>query len=274
MNDPVQDTRMPILEHLRELRTRMVRALIAAGVGIGIASAFSGQIFDFLVDPMKRALAERGQADDLSEAELAQLTDSLNSLVITDPMEGVITYLKVAIIAGVLLASPFIFYQLWAFIAPGLYKNEKRTVIPLVIASSLLFLGGASFGYFVIFEYGFAFFLSVLDFDTGAAISLNSYLGTATKLLGAFGFSFQLPVVIFFLARMGLIDAKDMVRFFRYAIVAIFVVSAIITPPDPMTQTLMAGPLIILYVLSIGIAWIFSTKERDAEADEPEGTTA
>lgn len=265
--DPVEDTRMPIMEHLADLRTRLIRAGIAAGIGVGLASAFSGKIFDFLVDPMRRALAARGQTEGLSAAEQAQLTESMNSLVITDPMEGVVTYLKVAVIAGLLLASPVIFYQLWAFVAPGLYKSEKRTVIPLVIASTLLFTLGAAFGYFVIFEYGFAFFLSVLDFDTGAAISLNSYLGTATKLLGAFGFSFQLPVVVFFISRMGLIDHKDMIAFFRYAVVGVFIISAIITPPDPLTQTLMAGPLLLLYTLSIGISYAFSTKLRDAEGE-------
>jgi sec-independent protein translocase protein TatC len=265
--DPVEDTRMPIMEHLADLRTRLIRAGIAAGIGVGIASAFSGYIFDFLVDPMRRALAARGSTEGLTPAEQAQLTESMNSLVITDPMEGVVTYLKVAVIAGLLLSSPFIFYQVWAFVAPGLYKNEKRTVIPLVMASTLLFLTGASFGYFVIFEYGFAFFLSVLDFDTGAAISLNSYLGTATKLLGAFGFSFQLPVVVFFISRMGLIDHKDMIAFFRYAIVGVFVISAVITPPDPLTQTLMAGPLLLLYCMSIGISFAFSTKVRGEDGE-------
>jgi sec-independent protein translocase protein TatC len=265
--EPVEDTRMPIMEHLADLRTRLIRAGIAAGVGIGIASAFSGYIFDFLVDPMRRALAARGSTEGLTPEEQAQLTESMNSLVITDPMEGVVTYLKVAVIAGFLLSSPFIFYQVWAFVAPGLYKKEKRTVIPLVMASTVLFLAGASFGYFVIFEYGFAFFLSVLDFDTGAAISLNSYLGTATKLLGAFGFSFQLPVVVFFISRMGLIDHKDMIAFFRYAVVGVFVISAVITPPDPLTQTLMAGPLLLLYCMSIGIAFAFSTKVRGEDGE-------
>ncbi|MFT5586802.1 MAG: sec-independent protein translocase protein TatC [Cognaticolwellia sp.] len=265
--EPVEDTRMPIMEHLADLRTRLIRAGVAAGVGIGIASAFSGYLFDFLVDPMRRALAARGSTEGLTPVEQAQLTESMNSLVITDPMEGVVTYLKVAVIAGLLMASPIIFYQIWAFVAPGLYKSEKRTVIPLVMASTLLFLAGASFGYFVIFEYGFAFFLGVLDFDTGAAISLNSYLGTATKLLGAFGFSFQLPVVVFFISRMGLIDHKDMIAFFRYAIVGVFVISAVITPPDPLTQTLMAGPLLLLYCMSIGISFAFSTKVRGEDGE-------
>jgi len=191
---------------------------------------------------------------------------ALATMAITDPMEGIITYLKVALLAGLLAASPVIFYQLWAFVAPGLYKRERKTVVPLVIASTGLFLGGASFGYFIIFQYGFSFFLGVIDpAETSAVLSINSYLITATKLLMAFGFAFQLPVVIFFLARIGLLDHKDMIRGFRYAMVGIFVLAAAITPPDPMTQSLMAAPLTLLYTLSIGIAWAFTTKKREEE---------
>ena len=183
-------------------------------------------------------------------------------------MEGIITYLKVALLAGLLVASPVLFYQGWSFVAPGLYKKERRTILPLVAASTTLFLGGASFGYFVIFKYGFSFFLSVIDpAETSAVLSINSYLVTATKLLMAFGFSFQLPVVIFFLSRLGLIDHTDMIKGFRYAVVGIFCIAAAITPPDPLTQSLMAGPLILLYILSIAIAWGFTTKVRDEAAE-------
>ena len=156
---------------------------------------------------------------------------------------------------------------MWMFVAPGLYEQERKVVIPLVVASTTLFLSGAAFGYFVIFEYGFAFFLSIIDLETAAVLSINSYLGTATKLLLAFGFCFQLPVITYFLARIGLIDHKDMITKFRYAVVGIFLVAAFITPPDPLTQSLMAGPLILLYTISIGIVWAVSTKEREPEVE-------
>ncbi len=250
---PVESYRMSILEHLRELRTRFI---IIGGVSLftcTIAFVFAQQIFGFLVDPMNVALQAHGEG----------------TMAITDPMEGIITYLKVGLLAGLLAAAPVIFYQIWAFIAPGLYAREKRTVLPLVFASTVLFFGGASFGYFVIFRYGFEFFLSVIDpAETSAVLSINAYLITATKLLAAFGFSFQLPVVVFFLARIGLIDAKDMIKGFRYAIVGIFLIAAFITPPDPLTQSLMAGPLCFLYGVGIIVAWLFSTKERDPDAEE------
>lgn len=262
--DEVEQNRMSILDHLHELRKRLVVSLWVTGIAMVVCFVFAENIFDFLVEPMNLALEE--QAARMSDGSDGG-PQALATMAITDPMEGILTYLKVALLAGLVLASPVLFYQGWAFVAPGLYKKERRTVLPLVFASTTLFLGGASFGYFVIFKYGFSFFLSVIDpAETSAVLSINSYLITATKLLGAFGFSFQLPVVIFFLSRIGLIDAKDMIKGFRYSVVAIFVLSAAITPPDPLTQTLMAGPLILLYCMSIGVAWAFSTKERVDEA--------
>ncbi len=251
---------MSILEHIGELRKRLVISMWATGIAMVLCFIFAQEIFDFLVAPMNDALIEQAARVDTAEGGPAP---PLATMAITDPMEGIITYLKVALLAGLLIASPVLFYQGWAFVAPGLYKREQRAILPMVAASTLLFFTGASFGYFVIFKYGFTFFLSVIDpTETSAVLSINSYLVTATKLLGAFGFSFQLPVVVFFLARIGLIDARDMIRSFRYAVVGIFVIAAAITPPDPLTQTLMAGPLVLLYCASIGVAWIFSTKDR------------
>lgn len=253
----VDEYRMPLMEHLRELRDRLIISLIAITVCVVVAFYFSVDIFDWLVEPMNLALEERGEG----------------TMAITDPLEGVYTYLKVAVLAGIFAASPVVFHQGWMFVAPGLYDQERRLVLPLVFASTALFLGGAAFGYFVIFRYGFAFFLSVIDTDTAAVLSINSYLMTATKLLAAFGACFQLPVVVFFLARIGLINARDMVRSFRYAVVAIFVIAAFITPPDPLTQCLMAGPLIALYGLSIGVAALFSTKKPQLEGAEDEASS-
>ena len=196
-------------------------------------------------------------------------------MAITEPLEGFITYMKVAALAGIGLASPLIFHQIWAFIAPGLYPHEKKTFIPLALASSALFIGGAAFGYFVIFDFAFPFFLEVtesLDQDVEAVLSINAYLGLATKLLIAFGASFQLPIVLFFLARAGLVDHIDLFNSFRYAVVGMFVVSAIITPPDILSQCLMAGPLILLYGVGILLAYFFSTKERDDEMEDEDGS--
>ncbi len=253
----VDEYRMPLMEHLRELRNRLIIALLAVTVCVVVAFYFSVDIFDWLVEPMNLALAERGEG----------------TMAITDPLEGVYTYLKVAVMAGFFAASPVVFHQAWMFVAPGLYDQERRMVLPLVFSSTALFLGGVAFGYFVIFRYGFSFFLSVIDTDTAAVLSINAYLMTATKLLGAFGACFQLPVVVFFLARIGLINARDMLRSFRYAIVAIFVLAALLTPPDPLTQVLMAGPLTILYGLSIAVAALFSTKKVGAAEGGDQITT-
>ena len=253
--DPVGEYRMPLVEHLTELRDRLVRIIVFGLVGCVICFAFAQSIWDVLVSPMNEALERTGRG----------------TMAITQPLEGFITYMKVAALAGFGLASPFIFHQVWAFIAPGLYTHEKKAILPLALASSVLFIGGASFGYFVIFDFAFPFFLEVtesLDQDVEAVLSINSYLGLATKLLIAFGASFQLPIVLYFLARVGLVDHIDLFESFRYAVVGMFVVSAIITPPDVLSQCLMAGPLIFLYGVGIVLAYFFSTKERDEE-EEP-----
>lgn len=252
--DPVEAFRMPLLSHLDELRVRLIRVLIAAAVGCAICFAFAQPIWDALVAPMNQALiqTERG------------------TMAITEPLEGFLTYLKVAGLAGLLLSSPVIFYQIWAFVAPGLYPKERKHITPLVVASTFLFMLGASFGYFVIFDVAFPFFIEIteaLDTKVQAVLSINAYLSLVTKLLIAFGLCFQLPVVCYFLARIGLIDHKDLIRGFRYSVVGMFVISAIITPPDVLSQVLMAGPLIVLYGVGIVVAYFFSTKERD-EDDE------
>jgi len=248
---PVDQFRMPLMEHLRELRRRLIIALAATLVGMVGCLAFVNQIWDFLVAPMNDALVSTGRG----------------TMAITAPLEGFMTLMKVGAFAGVLLASPVIFYQLWKFVAPGLYPKEKRFVLPLVASSSILFLAGASFGYFVIFRYAFPFFIQVTSEDVQAVLSMDSYLSVAVRLLLAFGTCFELPVVAWFLARIGLIDHRDMVKFFKYSVVVIFAVSAFLTPPDVLSQFMMAVPLLILYGLSIGIVRLATTKVREPAPD-------
>ena len=187
------------------------------------------------------------------------------TMAITEPLEGFMTLLKVAGVAGVGAASPVISWQFWRFVAPGLYPKEKRLIVPLVISSTFLFFAGATFCYFVIFKFAFPFFIEVNPDGVEAVLSMQAYLSVATRLLLAFGASFQLPVVVFFLSRAGLIDHKDMTRFFKYAVVAMFVVSAMLTPPDVVSQLLMADPLILLYGVGIVFSRLTSTKERELE---------
>jgi sec-independent protein translocase protein TatC len=251
------DSSMSLIEHLVELKRAVVISLFALGIGFAVCMVFAEEIFTVLAQPMEDALAKR---------------EGGGNMTIIAPLEGVMTWLRVGFFGGVVLSFPVIAYQIWWFIAPGLEPREKRRITPLVFASVLLMLLGASFGYFVIFRFGFPFFLSIMSSGAEANISLASYFSTSLKLMVGFGVCFQLPVVIYFCARMGLLDARDMIEKFRYGIVIIFMVSAFMTPPDPMTQVLMAAPLTVLYVLSIGVAHLFSTKERmeDEEDEEDE----
>ena len=250
--DPVESYRMPLMEHLRELRRRLIVVLVAGGIAFGVCFNWVNDIWAFLVAPMEVVLAASGR-----EATMAM----------TEPLEGFLTLLKVAGVAALGMSSPVIFYQIWKFVAPGLYDKEKRVVMPLVFSSTVLFLGGAAFCYYVIFGYAFPFFIGITGNEIAALLKISSYLNFVTRLLIAFGVCFQLPVIIFFLARIGLIDHRDMIRFFRYAVVGIFLVASILTPPDVISQILMAGPLIVLYGVGIIVARVFSTKNRDALED-------
>ena len=246
------DRDLPILEHLVELRNRVVWSALATLISVAICFAYVGPIWDFLVAPLNQALEATGKG----------------SLATHDVFEGIITQLKVSLLAGILLASPIISYQIWKFIFPALTEKEASLVLPVSFASTLLFAGGVTFGYSVIFEYLFPFALEVTADNVEAVLSINSYLGTSTKLLLAFGLSFQLPVVVFMLSKLGLVHHRDMMTFFRYAVVIILIISALLTPPDPLSQMLMAIPLIALYGVSIIIAFIFSTKEMDPPSEE------
>jgi sec-independent protein translocase protein TatC len=248
--DP-DDFRMPILEHLRELRTRLMISLGTLLVAFFLTFAFAQELFDWLAAPMNVALKATGRG----------------TLAVTDVMEGFLTQMHIAGYASLFIASPVLFFQAWKFIAPGLYDAEKRWVLPLVAASTTLFLGGAAFAYFVVFRFGFPVFLEMNGADVQAVLSIQSYLGFAATMLVAFGASFQLPVVVWFLARLGLIDHIDMIRGFRYSIVAIVVIAGILTPPDVISQLLMAAPLVVLYGASIVVARLVTTKKREA-ADE------
>ncbi len=181
------DDKQPFLGHLEELRKRLIACAIAIGVGFVISYIFAEKLFQILIAPLKAVLPAGDR------------------LIFTALPEMFFTYLKVAFISGIMLVAPFIFYQLWLFIAPGLYKNEKRYVIPFVIASTILFVGGALFGYFVVFPFGFKFFISFTNEYVKALPSVKQYFGFAVKLLFAFGIVFELPVVIFFLTKMGVV---------------------------------------------------------------------
>jgi sec-independent protein translocase protein TatC len=242
------EDKQPFLGHLEELRERLIASAIAVGIGFAICYFFSERIFLVLIEPLKRAMPEGDQ------------------LIFTGLPEMFLTYLKVALVAGILLAAPYLFYQMWMFVAPGLYKHERSLVVPFVFASTLLFVGGARFGYFIVFPFGFKFFIGFSNEYVRALPSVKQYFGFALKLLFAFGLVFELPVIIFFLAKMGIVTTELLKKKRKYAILLTFVAAAILTPPDVITQCMMAGPLIILY--EVGIIVSRFARKREVEEED------
>jgi sec-independent protein translocase protein TatC len=231
---------MSLTGHLAELRTRLVRALLATGIGFALAYFWAAELVTFLVRP----LIAQGLSVDV---------------IGTGVTDAFFTKLKVSAIAGIFLASPVIFFQAWRFVAPGLYARERRVAFPFSIAATIFFLAGAAFCYELVFPVAFRFFLEQFaSIALGPQIRISEYLTFASRMLLAFGVTFELPVASFFLARVGLITHRTLLDGARYAVVGIFVVAAVLTPgPDIASQLLMAAPLLVLYVLSIGVAWMF-----------------
>lgn len=250
MNDV---NKKPFLSHLEELRKRLIACAIAVGVGFVISYIFSERLFRILISPL---IAVMGEGE---------------RLIFTNLPEMFLTYLKTAFIAAILLVAPVIFYQLWMFIAPGLYQHEKKFAVPFVIFSTILFVGGALFGYFVVFPFGFKFFLGFANESIQALPSVKQYFSFAVKLLFAFGIVFELPVVVFFLAKMGLVTPDLLKRKRKYALLLTFVMAAILTPPDVITQLMMAGPLILLYEIGIIIARVAGRKKATEDEAVEQG---
>ena len=240
----VESVKMPFTAHLEELRRRLIYCIIAVGVGFGACYYFSKQIFEIMMLPLLQALPEG------------------EKLIYTGLPEAFFTYLKVGLYGGIILAIPVISYQLWGFVAPGLYKHEKKYFIPFVIISSILFVVGGFFGYFVVFPFGFQFFVGFADENLRAMPAVKEYFSLAIKLLFGFGIVFELPLVMVFLGKMGLVNHKKLAKGRKYAVLAVVVVAAILTPPDVISQVLMAIPLLILYEISILLVWFLGSKKE------------
>lgn len=231
--------RMSFLDHLDELRRRIINACLGIAVGVLIGFFYIEQIFNFLMTPARQVLPEG------------------SSMIYTQPGEAFGLWITVSLIAGALIASPFIMLQVWLFIAPGLYANEKRFAIPFVLFSTAGFVGGAAFNHYVAFPFIMAFFASFNSIDLRFMPRLEDVFGLYTKMLIGIGIIFQMPAVVFFLAKMRLVTAGFLARNFKFAILLIFITAAVITPTgDPMTQAIFAAPMLLLYCLSIGVAWL------------------
>jgi sec-independent protein translocase protein TatC len=242
--------KMSFLEHLDELRKRLVNSAIAIAVCVVAGFYWINQIVDFILAPTRKALPPGVK------------------LIYTQPGEAFSLYVQIALIMGVVLAAPFIMYQVWMFIAPGLYSNEKRLAIPFVLFTTLGFVLGASFNHYIAFPFMMAFFASFNTPDLAFMPKLEDVFGLYSKMLLGMGIVFQMPTVVFFLAKMKMVTARFLLRNFKYAFLIIFIAAAVITPTgDPTTQTIFAAPMVILYLLSIVIAWVVGPK-RLFGADE------
>lgn len=241
--------RMGILDHLDELRRRLVKALIGFSVTFVACFGFSKEIYDFLARPIYPFLPEGSK--------------KLVFLGVTDPF---ILYVKVAALAGVFLSSPFILYQVWGFVSPGLYKREKRMVVPFIFFGSLLFLGGGAFGYFIAFPFAVEFLLGMGE-QFEPTITVTNYLGFLMTVILGLGVMFEMPTLIFLLSRLGVVTPRFLLRHFRWAVLIIFTLAAVITPtPDVLNLCIFAVPTLGLYLVGVAVAWAFGpAKAREVE---------
>ncbi len=248
-DDVINDKPMPLLDHLIELRRRLMWSLGAFLICFFICYHFSTQIYSFLAEPLATILEERSGQN--------------RHLIYTALYEAFFTYLQVALFAAAFVSFPIVASQIWMFVAPGLYRSEKRALLPFLVATPLLFFLGGALAYYFIFPVAWRFFLS-FQTATGAGglpieleAKVSEYLGLVMKLIFAFGIAFQLPVALTLLAKVGIINSKQLKKFRRYAYVGMFVIAAILAPPDVITQTGLAVPLILLYEVSIFSArWV------------------
>lgn len=233
----MEEDKLPITDHLEELRWRLIKCLIAIAVGFAASYGFAKQIFNFFISPLIKVMPPGSR------------------LIYTSLPEAFITYLKMSFFTGIILATPVIFYQIWKFVMPGLYERERRYVIPFVLIATGFFLLGVSFAFFVVFPFGFRFFLGYATDGISAFPTLKEYLSFATSLLLAFGVIFELPVVIFFLAKIGVVNHAMLKRQRKYAFLINAIVAAVLTPPDVLSMMFMMVPLTVLYELSIWVAY-------------------
>jgi sec-independent protein translocase protein TatC len=241
--------KMSFLEHLDELRKRLIASVYALVIGCVVSFIFVNQTERFILEPLQ------------------QMMPGGQRLVFTAPTEGFMTMMKIGALGGLFVALPFVILQLWLFIAPGLYANEKRFAVPFVLFGTVFFVGGAAFSHYVAFPYTWKFFLGFENEYIQFLPKLSDVFSLWVKMLLAFGVIFQMPTIVFFLARMGMVTAGFLLRHTKYAILIIFILGAVLSPgTDVVSQMMMAGPMVVLYGLSILIAWIFA-KRKPKDAD-------
>lgn len=248
--DEMADTEQPFMEHLIELRTRLVRACIAIAVVTGCLLIWPGaeKVFNFLAEPLTSILK-----------------DKIVSINVISPF---MTQMKVVLMAALLMSLPFVLYQVWSFVAPGLYRSEKRLIVPLVVSSVTLFYLGVAFCYYFVFGKVFAFMISVAPASIAYTPDMDSFVSFALTLFLAFGLAFEVPIAVVLLVRMGVVTVKKLASIRAYVIVGAFVVSALVTPPDVLSQFLLAVPMCILYEVGLWAARFVSPKDTDEDTSQ------
>jgi sec-independent protein translocase protein TatC len=242
-DDESEGGKMSFLEHLDELRKRIIRSLYSLAVGVAIAAFFIEDLLNFVMRPLSAILPEGA------------------SFIYTYPTEGFMLRIRIALIAGLFIATPLIFWQVWQFVAPALYAKERRYAIPFVTLSSVGFVGGAAFSHYVAFPIMWRFFAAFSDEMVVFMPRIEDTFSMYMRMLLGMAAVFQMPAMVFFLARMGVVTARWMIRQFKYAVLVIVVIAAVITPSsDVASQMIVAGPMVVLYLLSIAIAWVFGKK--------------
>ncbi len=251
--------------HLVELRKRLAISAISIVVAFFIMFYFHEFLLEWMIAPLNDALIEVGKKS-LHAAE---------GMVTTNQVGGAFfVALKVAFFSGILVALPVILAQIWMFIAPGLYANEKKMLLPFIFGGTIMFAVGVAFAYYIVTPFGFDFLITFGSFKFTPLINIEDYVGFFTKIMFGFGLAFELPVFAYFLALLGLVDDRQMIAFFKYAVVIIFIVAALLTPPDVLTQLLMAGPLILLYGISILLVKLVNPAPPEEEEESSEDGVA
>ena len=250
--DELEGTEQPFVSHLIELRDRLIRSLIAIGIAFGLVCAYPGPagLYDLLAAPLVAHLPKGA------------------TLIATNVISPVLVPLKIALMAAFMVALPYVLYQAWAFVAPGLYGHEKRLVLPLVISSTILFFVGVGFCYFLVLPAMSQFIQLWAPKSITAAPDIEQYLGFVLTLFVVFGLAFEVPIVVIVLAHLGIVPVEKLKAFRGYFIVVAFIVAAVVTPPDVISQLALAIPMVILYEIGLRIAQLFAKKKEEAAGQE------
>jgi sec-independent protein translocase protein TatC len=253
-NDKDPMPTMGFLDHLEELRKRLIRSAISVGVGTAVCWGFRARIFDLMQRPIVQVLREKHLPE---------------KLVYLNPVDPFNLYLKIAMLGGLFLTSPFVLYQVWMFISPGLYRNEKRYVLPFMVSTISLFTLGGYFGYSVAYPRALDFFVGKFNGQFQPMITIGEYTQLFLSIVAGMGLIFEMPILVFFLAFLGIMSPSFMVKNFRYAILVIFILAALVTPtPDIVNMCVFAAPMLALYGLSIGVAWLVHPEQRRAREEK------